>query len=228
MHNIRKCQVISSRSPFSHASACVTLRSYRIALARGVDHLRSFCSTNAALLWTRRREMLRLLMADTVPRRFNFARDVVERWASERPEALALWCVREQDSGEQKLTFGQLAEELRRAARFFRANRHSARGPRADYHARVPQWWIAMLGLIRLGAVPIPGTPLLTPRDIKLPAWNRRGMRAGHGCGRRQSSSRTRNSAPHPYQGLERPGWDELRGRPSRGRSPVRPGTDAE
>src|ERR1043166_9705293 len=31
---------------------------------------------------------------------------------------------------------------------------------------RVPQWWIAMLGLIRLGAVPIPGTPLLTAKDI--------------------------------------------------------------
>jgi len=25
---------------------------------------------------------------------------------------------------------------------------------------RVPEWWIAMLGLIRLGAVPAPGTPL--------------------------------------------------------------------
>ena len=31
---------------------------------------------------------------------------------------------------------------------------------------RVPQWWIAMLGLIRLGAVPVPGTLLLTPRDV--------------------------------------------------------------
>src|SRR5207247_4575607 len=28
------------------------------------------------------------------------------------------------------------------------------------------QWWIAMLGLIKLGAVPIPGTPRLTAKDI--------------------------------------------------------------
>jgi len=33
---------------------------------------------------------------------------------------------------------------------------------------RVPQWWIAMLGLIRLGAVPFPGTPLLTSKRYSL------------------------------------------------------------
>src|SRR5512137_1571164 len=31
---------------------------------------------------------------------------------------------------------------------------------------RIPQWWIAMLGLIRLGAVPVPATLLLTERDV--------------------------------------------------------------
>jgi acetyl-CoA synthetase/medium-chain acyl-CoA synthetase len=31
---------------------------------------------------------------------------------------------------------------------------------------RVPQWWVAMLGLIRLGAVPVPATLLLTPREV--------------------------------------------------------------
>src|ERR1039458_5792816 len=31
---------------------------------------------------------------------------------------------------------------------------------------RVPQWWIGMLGLIRLGAVPVPATLLLTARDV--------------------------------------------------------------
>ena len=31
---------------------------------------------------------------------------------------------------------------------------------------RVPAWWIEMLGLIRLGAVPIPATTLLTAKDI--------------------------------------------------------------
>src|SRR5438876_8663035 len=100
------------------------------------------------------------------PTHFNFAGDVMEKWAKERPEALALWCAREGDSAEQKLTFGQLGQQLRRAASFF-DQLGLRRGDRVLIIApRVPQWWIAILGLIRLGVVPIPGTTLLTSRDI--------------------------------------------------------------
>jgi acetyl-CoA synthetase/medium-chain acyl-CoA synthetase len=31
---------------------------------------------------------------------------------------------------------------------------------------RAPQWWVAMLGLIRVGAVPVPATLLLTAREV--------------------------------------------------------------
>src|SRR2546421_3977142 len=106
-------------------------------------------------------------MIQEPPAHFNFSRDVVEAWSSERPDALALWWVREEDRTEQKFTFGQLAEQLRRAASFF----HQLGLKRGDrvliVTPRVPEWWIAMLGLIRLGVIPIPGTPLLTGRDIK-------------------------------------------------------------
>ena len=99
--------------------------------------------------------------------RFNFARDVIERWARDRPDALALWCVDDGGRHEERLTFGQLAENLRRAAGFF----HRLGIKRGDrvlvILPRVPQWWIAMLGLTKLGAVPIPGTPLLTAHDIR-------------------------------------------------------------
>ncbi len=106
-------------------------------------------------------------MSEEPPAHFNFARDVVDRWAQERPEALALWCVEEGGHGEQKLTFSQLAENSRRAASLFRVL-GLARGDRVlIILPRVPQWWIAMLGLVRLGAVPIPGTPLLTAKDIR-------------------------------------------------------------
>src|SRR6266478_171415 len=106
-------------------------------------------------------------MAEAASGPFNFARDVVELWAKERPGALALWCVREEDCSEQKVTFLQLTEGLRRAASFF-DQIGLRRGDRVLVIThRVPQWWIAVLGLIRLGAVPIPGTPLLTTRDIR-------------------------------------------------------------
>jgi acyl-coenzyme A synthetase/AMP-(fatty) acid ligase len=106
-------------------------------------------------------------MRHSPPTRFNFTRDVVERWATERPDAAALWCVGEHRSAEQKLSFRQLAEAARRAASFL----HQLGLQRGDrvlvILPRVTQWWIAMLGLTRLGAVPIPGTPLLTTGDIR-------------------------------------------------------------
>jgi acetyl-CoA synthetase/medium-chain acyl-CoA synthetase len=106
-------------------------------------------------------------MPAETPRYFNFAFDVVERWARERPDALALWSVNDRNSAEQKITFSHLAEELRRAASFF----HQVGIERGDrvliITPRLPHWWVAMLGLIRLGAVPIPGTPMLTTKDIR-------------------------------------------------------------
>ena len=96
---------------------------------------------------------------------FNFATDVVERQATARPRDIALWCVAE--SGEEKrFTFSELAAQSRRAASFF----HKIGIRRGDrilvILPRVSQWWIAMLGLIKIGAVPIPGTMLLTAGDI--------------------------------------------------------------
>src|SRR6266699_223357 len=100
------------------------------------------------------------------PTYFNFARDVMEGWVRDRPEALALWCV--DDSGnEKKLSFRQLAEGFRRAAGFLHAV-GIRRGDRVlVILPRVPQWWVAMLGLTKLGVVPIPGTPMLTSRDLR-------------------------------------------------------------
>jgi len=100
------------------------------------------------------------------PAHFNFCRDVFERWARERPQELALWCLGE-DGNEQRFSFEQLAKEARRAAHFFQTL-GIKRGDRVlVILARVPQWWIAMLGLVRLGAVPIPGTPMLTSADLR-------------------------------------------------------------
>jgi acyl-coenzyme A synthetase/AMP-(fatty) acid ligase len=111
--------------------------------------------------------MLSLRMPNSVPTHFNFSQDVFEHWALERPDALALWCVSDEGNSGCKLTFSELANKLRRAASFF----HQIGLKKGDrvlvITRRVPEWWIAMLGLIRLGAIPIPGTPLLTAHDIR-------------------------------------------------------------
>jgi acetyl-CoA synthetase/medium-chain acyl-CoA synthetase len=96
---------------------------------------------------------------------FNFAHDIVERWARLRPQELALWCV-DEEGAERRFSFAELADQFRRASHHF----HQA-GIRPGDRVlvmlpRVPMWWIGMLGLIRLGAVPIPATTLLTAKDI--------------------------------------------------------------
>ncbi len=97
---------------------------------------------------------------------FNFATDVLDRWARLRPESQALWHVNAATRAEQKFTFAQLAALSRQAASFLRDS-GVKRGDRVLLMLpRVPQWWIAMLGLIRLGAVPVPATLLLTGRDV--------------------------------------------------------------
>lgn len=101
-----------------------------------------------------------------VPEYFNFATDVIDRWAKTQPDVPGLWCVNAATGAEQKFTFQQLSELSTRAANVFRSA-GVRRGDRVLIMLpRVPQWWIAMLGLIRLGAVPVPGTLLLTPRDL--------------------------------------------------------------
>ena len=52
------------------------------------------------------------------PLYFNFATDVLDRWARMRPESPALWYVHAATRAEQKFTFGKLAELSRQAANF--------------------------------------------------------------------------------------------------------------
>ena len=104
--------------------------------------------------------------ATRVPRHFNFATDVVDRWAEERPDAPALWCVNTASGEQHKFSFRELATQSCQAAELLRSS-GIRRGDRVLVMLpRVPQWWIAMLGLIRVGAVPVPGTLLLTSRDV--------------------------------------------------------------
>jgi acetyl-CoA synthetase/medium-chain acyl-CoA synthetase len=68
---------------------------------------------------------------------------------------------------EQKFTFRELSQLSNRAANVFRAQ-GIRRGDRVLVMLpRIWQWWAAMLGLTRLGAIPIPATLQLMPRDVR-------------------------------------------------------------
>ncbi|MGA2248003.1 MAG: AMP-binding protein [Verrucomicrobiota bacterium] len=101
-----------------------------------------------------------------VPDFFNFAGDIFDGWAHSHPQNPALWCVDGATGAEQKFTFRQLSGLSAQAANVFRAN-GVRRGDRVLIMLpRVWQWWAAMLGLVRLGAIPIPATLQLTARDL--------------------------------------------------------------
>ena len=100
------------------------------------------------------------------PEYYNFAADVLDHWAAACPDAPGLWCVDAGTGAGKKFTFRTLSALSAQAA-----NLLSVSGVRrGDYVLvmlpRVPQWWIVMLGLIRLGAVPVPATLQLTARDV--------------------------------------------------------------
>ena len=100
-----------------------------------------------------------------VPESFNFAFDVVDVYAIEDPEKVAL--VWSNDSGDEKIiTFGEMKRESDRAANFFLG--HGIKKGDAvmlSLKSRY-EFWICMIGLHKIGAVAIPATHMLKRKDI--------------------------------------------------------------
>ena len=101
-----------------------------------------------------------------VPERYNYARDVVDAWAAREPGKLALLAVGPDGGDPRRFSFADLARSSDRAARFL-AGQGVDKGDRVFVMLpRIPDWYDVVLGCIKLGAVPMPATTLLTPRDI--------------------------------------------------------------
>jgi acyl-coenzyme A synthetase/AMP-(fatty) acid ligase len=101
-----------------------------------------------------------------VPKVFNPVLDIVDRWAGEAPDDLALVSLDGEGGVVAEQTSADLARESRRAARAF-LDAGIGKGDRVFIMLpRVPAWYSAMLGAIRIGAVVMPAPNMLTPRDI--------------------------------------------------------------
>ena len=103
-----------------------------------------------------------------VPEYFNFATDVIGKWASDPTKPAMLWIG---PHGEERgLTFAYFAEYSSRAANAF-SKLGINKGDRVLVMLpRVPEWWESVLGLMKIGAIPVPCTTLLTPKDIQFRA----------------------------------------------------------
>ena len=101
-----------------------------------------------------------------VPANFNFAYDVVDAYAVSEPARRAMvWC---NDEGVEKIvTFADLKAGSDRAAQVFR--KHGIR--KGDTVLMIMkgrlEFWHALLGLHKLGAIGVPATHMLTEHDLE-------------------------------------------------------------
>src|SRR5262245_42509342 len=105
---------------------------------------------------------LRARLTLAVPNEFNFVQDTFEPWAStERPCLLFV-----DDLGsEMRLTYAELSERVNRVANVLRAHGVGP-GDRVFIQVgRLPEWWETMLACLKIGAVAMPGTVQLQPKD---------------------------------------------------------------
>ena len=100
-----------------------------------------------------------------IPENFNFAYDVMDAWAEEAPEKLAiLWT---NDQGEEiRTTFGELKEQTDQAASYLMSLGIGKNDPVMLILKRRYEWWVVMLALHKIGAIVIPATHMLTKKDI--------------------------------------------------------------
>lgn len=100
-----------------------------------------------------------------VPERFNFTGDVMHRRAVEVPDDVALIGIKPDGVTIDRWTFADLSEMAHRTAHLLRAS-NIGRGDRVFVQLpRTVEWYAALLGCFQVGAVPMPGTTQLMPKD---------------------------------------------------------------
>jgi len=100
-----------------------------------------------------------------MPDNFNFAYDIVDQIAKAEPDRRAMvWC---NDAGEERVfTFDDMKRESDKAAAFFQ-EKGIHKGDRVMLILiRHYQFWFAILGLHKIGAIGIPATNQLQVKDI--------------------------------------------------------------
>ena len=100
-----------------------------------------------------------------IPENFNFAYDVMDAWAEECPDKLALLWTSERGE-EVRATFAERKDQTDRTAAYFQSLGIGHGDKVMLILKRHYQWWLSMLALHKLGAVAIPATHMLTKHDI--------------------------------------------------------------
>jgi acetyl-CoA synthetase len=101
-----------------------------------------------------------------VPTHYNFGFDVVDQWAEDRTK-LALISIDRTGEKARYHTFYDLKVQSNQFANVIRSL-GVKKGDRVLVILQsIPEWYIALIGMFKLGVVPMPGTVLLTSKDIE-------------------------------------------------------------
>ncbi|RLC67244.1 MAG: acyl-CoA synthetase [Chloroflexi bacterium] len=101
-----------------------------------------------------------------VPKYYNFGFDVVDKWAEDRTK-LALISIDRSGKHDRYHTFYDLKSASNQFANVLRKI-GVKKGDRVLVILQsIPEWYIALIGMFKLGVVPMPGTVLLTSKDVE-------------------------------------------------------------
>ncbi|MCQ2413089.1 MAG: AMP-binding protein [Sphaerochaetaceae bacterium] len=98
--------------------------------------------------------------------KFNFAFDLVDAIAERSPEKLAMLHV-SKDKTERRITYADMKKESARCANYFKSIGIKKGDKVMLILKRHYQFWFAMIGLNKLGAIAIPATNQLLAHDIE-------------------------------------------------------------
>jgi acetyl-CoA synthetase len=99
-----------------------------------------------------------------IPENFNFAYDIVDWYAANEPERIALvWC---DDNETRRINFAEMKRMSDKAANMFRSAGIKKGDPVMLILKQRYEFWFSILGLHKLGAITIPATHMLTTHDI--------------------------------------------------------------
>lgn len=100
-----------------------------------------------------------------VPEWYNFTGDVIGARAAETPDKVALIGVRPDGVTIDRYTFQDLANLAHRTAHLL-TSRGVGKGDRVFVQLpRIVEWYATLLGCFQIGAIPMPGTTQLMPKD---------------------------------------------------------------
>ncbi|KAH6864177.1 hypothetical protein B0T12DRAFT_344207 [Alternaria alternata] len=102
-----------------------------------------------------------------MPHKFNFAVDVIDKWADQRDDLQAMHWVSQDESNTRHMTFKYFSRQSHRIAILLDQLGFGKGDTMTMVLPRVPAWWEVALAAIRSGIILSPGPNLLTEKEIQ-------------------------------------------------------------